>query len=107
MLSRTGLLVRAVILILVIEMVPPLHASPGTPWSGVLRDAAGSPVGMAAITLVAAENKQEYSTTTTANGQFVFAAIAAGNYKLTVNAGGKIWTATDAVVVQDGITLNG
>src|SRR5713101_7662850 len=105
MLSWSRPLARAFFLVIVFVLIPSLHSSPAPSWSGVLRDGAGNSVDMAAIKLFAAESNREYSTTTSATGQFVFAGIAPGNYTLTVSAAGKIWTAADPVVVKDGATL--
>jgi hypothetical protein len=71
----------------------------------VLRDAAGNPVGNADVKLASTDTKAEQSTTTSSNGQFVFAAVTAGKYKLTVSTGGKTWSAADAMVIKDGSTL--
>src|SRR6202030_4169300 len=105
MLSWSRPLGRALFLVIVFVLIPSLHSSPPSCWSGVLRDVAGNPIDMAAIKLFAAESNREYSTTTSATGQFVFAGIAPGNYTLTVSAAGKIWTAADPVVFKDGAIL--
>src|SRR6266853_980362 len=105
MLSWSPPLARAFFLVIVFVLIPSLRSSPPPSWSGVLREAAGNPVDMAAIKLFAAESNREYSTTTSATGQFVFAGIAPGNYTLTVSAAGKIWTAADPVVFKDGAIL--
>jgi len=105
MLSWAGLLVRASFLVLAFVLVPVLHASPALSWSGVLRDSAGNPVDMAIIKLFATDSNREYSATTSITGQFAFTAVAEGNYKLTVSAAGKIWTAADPVVIKDGASL--
>src|SRR5882762_6568976 len=105
MLSWAGLLVRASFLVLAFVLVPVLHASPALSWSGVLRDSAGNPVDMAIIKLFATDSNREYSATTSITGQFAFTAVAEGNYKLTVRAAGKIWTAADPVVIKDGASL--
>src|SRR5467141_858338 len=105
MLSWPPPLARAFFLVIVFVLIPSLRSSPPPSWSGVLREAAGNPVDMAAIKLFAAESNREYSTTTSATGQFVFAGIAPGNYTLTVSAAGKIWTAADPVVFKDGAIL--
>src|SRR3989441_12842093 len=47
----------------------------------------------------------ECSAATSIPGQFAFTAVAEGNYRLTVSAAGKIWTAADPVVIKDGATL--
>jgi hypothetical protein len=96
---------RACFVAVVFVLVPSLRASPAASWSGVVRDAAGNPVGMATVKLVSADGSGEYSATTSASGQFAFAAVAAGNYALTVNAAGKNWTAAEPIVFKDGSTL--
>src|SRR5260370_28619440 len=105
MLSWSPPLARAFFLVIVFVLIPSLRSSPPPSWSGVLREAAGNPLHMAAIELFAPESNREYSTTTSATGQFVFAGIAPGNYTLTVSAAGKIWTAADPVVFKDGAIL--
>jgi hypothetical protein len=102
---RSHALALAFFLAIEIFLAPFLYASPAASWSGVLRDSAGNPVGMAIIKLVSAEGSREYSATTSTSGQFAFAAIAARNYTLTVSAEGKTWTATDPVVIKEGSTL--
>ncbi|MGB2899907.1 MAG: TonB-dependent receptor [Candidatus Acidiferrum sp.] len=92
-------------LVLVFPLIPALHPSPPPSWSGVLRDSGGNPVGGASIKLFAANANREYSATTSKTGLFAFTALAAGNYTLTVSVAGKIWTASDPVVIKDGATL--
>src|SRR5712692_1362677 len=101
MLSRPRALARAFVFILVFVQVPFLHCSPADSWKGVLRDAAGNPVGMATVKLVSADSKREYSATISASGQFAFAVVAAGDYRLTVSAAGKIWTTENRVSIKD------
>src|SRR5467141_3142971 len=105
MLSWSRPLARAFFLVSVFVLIPSLHSSPPPSWRGILRDPAGNPIDMAAIKLFAAESNREYSATTSTTGQFAFTWIAPGNYTLTVNAAGKIWTAADPVVIKDGATL--
>src|SRR6267378_3880538 len=105
MLSWSRPLARAFFLVSVFVLIPSLHSSPPPSWRGILRDPAGNPIDMAAIKLFAAESNREYSATTSTTGQFAFTGIAPGNYTLTVNAAGKIWTAADPVVIKDGATL--
>jgi hypothetical protein len=71
-----------------------------------MRDPAGNPVGMATVKLVSADSSGEYSATTSASGQFVFAAVPSGSYALTVNANGKTWSAAEPIVLKDGAALN-
>ena len=70
-----------------------------------MRDAAGNAVGMAIVKLVLADRSGEYAASTSSSGQFVFIAVAAGSYKISVSAAGKIWTAADPVVIKEGATL--
>ncbi len=70
-----------------------------------MRDAAGNAVGMATVKLVLADRSGEYAASTSSSGQFVFIAVAAGSYKISVSAAGKIWTAADPVVIKEGATL--
>jgi hypothetical protein len=105
MLSWSREMARAFFLFLVFFLVPSLHSTPPSSWSGVLRDAGGNPVGMATVKLIAADSKQEYFATTSASGQFAFIGIVADSYTLTVNAGSKTWTAVGPLIIKDGATL--
>src|SRR6266851_3044332 len=101
MLSRPRVLACAFLFGMVLVQVPFLHCSPADSWRGILRDAAGNPVGMATVKLVSADSKREYSATISASGQFAFAVVAAGDYTLTVSAAGKIWTTQNRVSIKD------
>src|SRR5882724_9535605 len=94
----------AFFLVLVFPLIPALYPSPPPSWSGVLRDSGGNPVDGASIKLFVANANSEYSATTSKTGLFAFTALAAGNYTLTVSVAGKIWTASDPVVIKDGAT---
>jgi hypothetical protein len=98
-------LTRALCLLLVFGLIPRLQAFPAASWNGVVRDSAGNPVGMADVKLVSMDTKGEHSATTSTSGQFVFAAVPAGNYKVTVSGEGKTWSAADPVVIKDGAAL--
>src|SRR5713226_987860 len=105
MLTRSRSLACAFYLAIAFPLILPLHSSPPPSWSGVLRDSGGNPIGGATIKLSLAAANREYSATTSTTGQFAFNAIAGGNYTLTVSVAGKIWTASDPVVIKDGATL--
>src|SRR5437879_2610477 len=105
MLSWSREMARAFFLFLVFFLVPSLHSTRPSSWSGVLRDAGGNPVGMATVKLMAADSKQEYFATTSASGQFAFIGIVADSYTLTVNVGSKTWTAVGPLIIKDGATL--
>src|SRR5258707_10284057 len=101
MLPRPRALARAFVFVLVFVHVPFLHCSPADSWRGILRDAAGNPVGMATVKLVSADSKREYSATISASGQFAFAVVAAGDYKLSVSAAGKNCTTQKRGSIKD------
>src|SRR5260370_20711319 len=83
MLPRPHALACAFVFVLVFVQVPFLHCSPADSWRGIVRDAAGNPVGMAMVKLVSADSKREYSAATSASGQFAFAVVAAGPHRRT------------------------
>src|SRR5437879_13887700 len=101
MLCWDGPFARAFILVSGLVLFPSLHCSAAS-WSGVLRDSAGNPVDLATIKLLPANRHRAYSATTSTTGQFVFTAVAAGHYPLTVSVSCKIWTAAAAVTLKDG-----
>src|SRR5690348_14937041 len=98
-------MVRAFFLFLVFLPIPSLYSAPLPSLSGVVRDPGGNPVSKATVKLIAAGSKQEHSVTTSASGQFAFNGILAGNYTLTVNAGNRIWTAVDPVIITEDAAL--
>src|SRR5438445_5968626 len=104
MLCWDGPFARAFILVSGLVLFPSLHCSAAS-WSGVLRDSAGNPVDLATIKLLAANRHRAYSATSSRTGQFVFTAVAAGDYALTVSVAGKIWTAAAPVIIKDGRAL--
>src|SRR6266568_4866561 len=101
MLPRPRAFACAFVLVLVFVPVPFLHCFPAHSWSGVVRNAAGNPVGMATVKLMSGDNKREYSATTSTSGGFAFIAVTAGDYTVTVSATGKTWTAVDPVIFKD------
>src|SRR5260370_2401886 len=101
MLPRPRAFACAFVFVLVFVQVPFLHCSPADSWRGIVREAAGNPVGMATVKLVSADSKREYSAATSASGQFAFAGVAAGEYTVAVGAAGKIWTTENRVSIKD------
>src|SRR2546427_4220572 len=102
MLPRPRALACAFVFVLVLVQVPFLRCSLADSWRGVLRDAAGNPVGMAIVKLVSGDSNHEYSATTSTSGQFAFTTVAAGDYILTVRAAGKILTAAGPMIIKSG-----
>jgi hypothetical protein len=103
MLSWSRLLALVLLVGTTFFLIPSVDSSPPPSWRGVLRDATGNSVDNATIKLIAADSSMEYSAPTTTTGEFAFAAVPAGNYKLIVSAAGKVWIATDPVVIKDGV----
>jgi Carboxypeptidase regulatory-like domain len=82
------------------------------PWSGVLRDAAGSPVSEATITLRSSSSSETpvsgtrtYTATTSASGVFTFSSIASGKYELSVGTKAGSFRAAELLDIQDGTKL--
>ena len=76
-------------------------------WRGVVRNDAGKPVGNATVKLKAVAGERYYAASTSADGLFAFPEIAAGQYELSVESGGKSWGSAKPVVVEvkDGAVL--
>src|SRR5260370_41518616 len=91
MIPRPRALACAFVFVVVFVQVPFLHCSPADSWRGIVRDAAGNPVGMATVKLVSADSKREYSATISASGQFVFAVVAAGGHSPSGRGGRQKW----------------
>ncbi len=74
-------------------------------WSGALRDAADKPVSGATVRLRPVGQGHEYAATTAANGEFRFAQVSAGNYKISVESNRETWTLADPLTIKDGTKL--
>ena len=105
MISKFRPLVCAFFIVFAFGQIPFTCASTAPSWSGVLRDEAGNPVGMATVKLVSVDRQGEYSAITSPSGQFVFTAVPAGRYTLTISAGGKTWAAPNTMDFKDGTVL--
>src|SRR5713101_6194774 len=105
MLFRCSDLVRGLCLVATLVAASINVACSAASWNGVLRDDAGKPVAEATVRLRAISGDREYATRTSANGKFVFNAIVAGDYKLSIETAGKTWDVANPVTVKDGTTL--
>src|SRR5215469_7958960 len=92
---------RWLTLLLVLLFARPLWAT--TTMVGVVREAGKTPVEGATVILVSGTGQLE--TSTSARGEFQFAAIAAQTYRVSVRFGGKEWHGAE-LVVQDGAPVN-
>jgi hypothetical protein len=106
MLTRSGNKLRILTLFAVLLAAAMGHALAAASWSGVLTDGSGKPVGAAIVTLLAASGGRDYSATTSADGKFAFAEIAAGGYEVSVTAGDKTWKTATPITVKESDTLN-
>ncbi len=70
-------------------------------WQGILRNAAGAPIAGAKVRLSGAGGKTE--ATTAADGQFHTKPLANGEYKLTVEAAGRVIQYAQPIDVQPGM----
>jgi hypothetical protein len=75
--------------------VPMPQALSGASWSGVLRDAAGSPAGDATVRLRTTSGEHDYTARTSPGGKFVFSGLVAGNYELSVTVVGKTYNTAE------------
>ena len=85
--------------------VPTADALAAASWSGVLRDAAGKPIGEATVRLRSKSANHDYAATTSASGSFAFTGIGATDYDLSVEAAGNTWHAAHSLLIKDGDTL--
>src|SRR5215831_14563786 len=105
MLSRPAPIARSFVLLLAALLTSAVKSPAAASWSGVLRDAAGNPIDKAEIHLKATDSGHKYSATTTATGQFTFAALSAGSYTLTATVLDQTWTATETLQIKDKAAL--
>src|SRR5690348_13524646 len=92
---------RRLAVLLVLLFARPLLATTG--MSGVVRDAGKTPVGGATVILVSGTG--QLATSTSARGEFQFAAIAAESYRVSVRFAGNEWHGAAELVVQDGASV--
>jgi hypothetical protein len=79
-------------------------------WGGELRDSTGAPIPDATIWL--AEQGHKHAAATAANGSFAFKNLPAGNYALSVEAGGKLVNSSRPILLEANhvavvVTLSG
>src|SRR5450432_3693250 len=91
------------VLLLIFLTLPALAAAGPSSWNGTLRDSAGSSVPDAAVELHSLTGAAHYSVRTSANGAFVFPAIATGKYELSVSTKGVEFKASTPLEIQDNV----
>src|SRR3984957_16741229 len=83
-----------------------VQAAPAS-WRGTLRDSEGHPVANALLELHATSGGHDYSSKTSATGDFAFGDIAQGTYSLQVTVAGKIWNAASAIEFKEDAAVSG
>jgi len=86
-------------------MVPTAEAASRASWTGVLRDAAGSPVPEGTVRLHPLAAGSEYTAKTKVTGAFTFPEIAPGRYEVSANTNGVNSTAANPIEIKAGGTL--
>jgi len=80
-----------------------LAASPAV-WKGLLRDATGSPVAAATVTLKGPTGTTAFATTS-ATGEFTLAAITPARYEISVTTLGATFKSESPIDIKDGVRL--
>jgi hypothetical protein len=107
MIIRLGKILRALTVILACGTATMPGAFAQTSWHGGLRDDAGKPVVAGHIELTSVTGDHRYTSTTSATGDFILSEIVAGEYRLSVEIGGKTWNSPVPILVVDGIPSTG
>jgi len=97
--------VRSLCLVAALLAVPMANAFVAASWSGVLRDAAGKPVGEAKVKLRSKSGDRNYTAVTSESGGFAFTGMAANDYEISVETSGNSWRAANPVAIKDEDTL--
>ena len=72
-------------------------------WNGIVRDGSGNAVAGATVTLRKKSDARTYSAASSFKGEFVFREIEAGDYEVSVSAGGAVVKGT--VSISEGTSL--
>src|SRR5579863_887935 len=104
MLLGSGKLIRILSLTIALFAAAMAYALAAASWSGVLTDESGKPISGAVVHLHSTLGR-DFTATTEANGQFIFAELAAGSYEISVAVTNQTWNAATAIVVKDGTEL--
>ncbi len=104
---RFGKILRALLVVLVLGAAPIVGAFARISWHSVLRDDAGKPVVAANIELTSIAGDHRYKSTTSATGDFILSEIVAGEYRLSVESGGKTWSSSTPILIVDRIPTTG
>ncbi len=104
---RLGEILRVLLVILALGAGSIAGAFARISWHGVLRDDAGKTVVAGHIELISMAGDHRYASTTSAAGDFILSEIVAGEYRLSVESGGKTWNSSVPILVVDGIPSTG
>jgi hypothetical protein len=101
---RVGLVRRRVFAVLLFLACSSRFLLAGS-WTGGVYDSAGKPVSHATIALHSASGKRDYYASSSTTGEFLFANIEAGSYRVTLSVNDETWAASDLLIVKDEGTL--
>ena len=82
-----------------------VSAASNATFRGLLSDANGKPLAGANVALHSASTGREYTAISTREGTFVFGAIPADSYDLTVKSNHREWRAQSRLVVEDASAI--
>ncbi len=96
---------RKLCFLVLLLLVLPVRALSANSWKGIVHDKPGHAVSEATVSLQATSGSRAYSANASSTGEFFFANIEAGSYKVTVKVSGKTWNAVEPLVIKDGEAL--
>src|SRR5215475_8560533 len=76
-------------------------AASNATFRGLLSDTSGKPLAGANVALHSASTGRDYTAISTREGTFIFGAIPADSYDLTVKSNDREWRAQGRLVVQE------
>jgi Carboxypeptidase regulatory-like domain len=106
MLGRFHSILLSICIVLLGLMIPAAPGAVAASWQGILRDGSGQPVSGAVVRLHQTSPEREYTATTSFHGEFAFPEIAAGDYELSVVAGGVARKANRHFAVKEGEAIS-
>src|ERR687887_2179379 len=90
----------SLVLSLLAALLPEAFSATSAVWTGVLRDPSGKALSDATVTLSSIPEGHVYTAKTSATGTFVFTAIDAGEYELSVTTSDATGKAANPVKIQ-------
>jgi hypothetical protein len=101
---RSGYRIHIVCLAVVSFAVSAFGVPAGASWNGVVSDSSGKPVAGAIVKLHSSAG-HDYSATTSADGRFALAGIAAASYEVSVKIADKEWKAAAPITIKEATAV--